>query len=263
MKELLLRRYPEIRRHLPRDVTLAGRECEDAERQPWHQHQHGHVVMALRGVVRVLTPSHTWTLPSSRALWLPPNTPHELHAVGRMHFCTISIEPGTAPWLWPNALVLTISPLLRELTVDMLPDGTHYAPDSRTALSVPLLMRLVREAAAPGEHGLPLPSSAKLLAICEHMMTAPATDYSLERWGEELGASGKTLARRFKDETGMTFGRWCQHMRASEAITRLAVGASVGDVALALGYRSPSAFIVMFKRLFGRAPQQYLAMPDR
>ncbi|ANC45929.1 helix-turn-helix domain-containing protein [Pandoraea pnomenusa] len=61
----------------------------------------------------------------------------------------------------------------------------------------------------------------------------------------------------------MTFGRWCQHMRASEAITRLAVGASVGDVALALGYRSPSAFIVMFKRLFGRAPQQYLAMPDR
>ncbi|ANC45930.1 AraC family ligand binding domain-containing protein [Pandoraea pnomenusa] len=191
MKELLLRRYPEIRRHLPRDVTLAGRECEDAERQPWHQHQHGHVVMALRGVVRVLTPSHTWTLPSSRALWLPPNTPHELHAVGRMHFCTISIEPGTAPWLWPNALVLTISPLLRELTVDMLPDGTHYAPDSRTALSVPLLMRLVREAAAPGEHGLPLPSSAKLLAICEHMMTAPATDYSLERWGKSWGQAAK------------------------------------------------------------------------
>lgn len=259
MGDLLFRRYPQTRKQLPRDVTFASADCHDGERQPWHQHEHGHFVMAMRGVVRVLTPSHTWTLPSSRALWLPPNTPHELHAVGRMRYCTISVEPGTVSWLWPDAHVLVVEPLLHELATNMLTDGVHYAPDSRTALSVPLLLRLLSEAATPGEHGLPLPSSARLLSICEHMMMAPATDYPLEQWGDMLGASGKTLARHFKDETGMTFGRWCQHMRATEAITRLALGASVGEVSLALGYASPSAFIVMFKRLFGVAPQQYLA----
>jgi len=40
-------------------------------------------------------------------------------------------------------------------------------------------------------------------------------------------------------------------------LERLAVGDKVVDVALALGYDSPSAFAAMFKRQFGETPSAF------
>jgi methylphosphotriester-DNA--protein-cysteine methyltransferase len=42
-------------------------------------------------------------------------------------------------------------------------------------------------------------------------------------------------------ETGMTFGQWRQQARLLRALELLATGEKVIDVALALGYESPSA----------------------
>jgi len=42
-----------------------------------------------------------------------------------------------------------------------------------------------------------------------------------------------------------------------EALNQLAVGVSVIDVALALGYDSPSAFSAMFRRSLGVSPSEY------
>lgn len=259
MKEFLLKRYPHQRRQLSRDVTVRAIAYHHGQRELWHQHEHGHLILALSGVVRVLTPNRTWTLPPSRGLWLPSNIDHELHAVGGLHLCTVNIEPDVATWLWKVGRVIAVEPLLRELVTGMLRDGQHYEPGSRTALAIPLLLKMLEEAPSHGEEGLPLPHDPRLLAICEHMMTAPATDYTLDRWADEIGMSGRTLARHFKDETGVSFGHWRQHMRAAEATTRLALGAGVAQVALDLGYSTPSAFTVMFRRLFGASPQQYLS----
>jgi len=93
MKEFLLTRYPHSRRRLPRDVTVRAITSENGQREPWHRHEHGHLVVPLDGVVRVLTPTRTWTLPPSRALWVPPNIDHELHAIGSLTLCTVSVEP--------------------------------------------------------------------------------------------------------------------------------------------------------------------------
>ncbi|MBY4865167.1 MULTISPECIES: AraC family transcriptional regulator [Burkholderia] len=259
MKEFLLNRYPHERRRLPRPVIVRAIAYENGQHEPWHQHEFGHVILALRGVVRVLTPNRTWTLPPSRGVWLPPNIDHELHAVGRLTLCTVSVEPDATPWRWPTGRVIAIDSLIRELVTNMLRDGGDYPPDGSTALAVPLLLKLLEEAPPLGEGGLPLPRDPRLLAICEHMMTDPANDYTLDRWADEIGTSSRTLARHFRDETGMSFGHWRQHMRAAEAMTRLAHGASVASVALDLGYSTPSAFTVMFRRLFGQAPQQYLS----
>jgi AraC-like DNA-binding protein/quercetin dioxygenase-like cupin family protein len=259
MKEFLLTRYPHSRRRLPRDVTVRAITSENGQREPWHRHEHGHLVVPLDGVVRVLTPTRTWTLPPSRALWVPPNIDHELHAIGSLTLCTVSVEPEAVNWIWASGRLIPVEPLLRELLTSMLRDGLDYEPDSRTAVAVPLLLKMLEEAPSLGEGGLPLPRSPRLLAICERMMLEPATDYTLERWADEIGTSARTLARHFKDETGMSFGHWRQHMRAAEATTRLALGAAVANVALDLGYSTPSAFTVMFKRLFGASPQQYLS----
>jgi AraC-like DNA-binding protein/quercetin dioxygenase-like cupin family protein len=259
MKEFLLKRYPITTRPLAREVLAAVTHYRHGERVTWHQHRHGQLVFAVRGVVRVLTPARTWTLPQSRAVWLPSDVDHELHAVGETDLCSVYIEPDVFPWPWREPAVIIASPLLRELAVTLSGDGEEYAPGSRAALSAPLLLKVLADTPSVPESGVPLPRDARLLKICEHMMNDPASDYSLDFWGEQFGASGRTLARCFKLETGLTFGAWRQQMRVAEAITRLALGQPVTRVSMELGYSSASAFIAMFRQVTGDSPQRYLA----
>ena len=258
MKEFLRKRYPMTREPLPRDVLAAVSHYRHGERLTWHQHQHGQLVMAVRGVVRVLTPDRTWTLPQTRAVWLPSDVDHELHAVGELDLCNVYIEPQAFPWVWREPSVIHVSALVRELALTLSAGGNDYSPGSQAALCAPLLLRALADTSALPASGVPLPSDDKLLVVCEHMMNDPACGHTLDFWGAQLGASGRTLARRFKDETGLTFNAWRQQLRVSEAMTRLALGHSVSRIAKEFGYSSASAFITMFKQSTGEAPQRYL-----
>jgi AraC-like DNA-binding protein len=259
MKDFSPMRAPSQGRGLARPVTIRFFPYRNGQHEPRHRHDYSHLIVALRGVVRVSTPSRTWTLPPSRGLWLPSNIDHQLDAIGDLDLCTVSIRPDAAAWLWGMSRIIAVSPLLRELLLSLTADEKEYAADSKTAISVSLLLKIMEEAPSLGEGGLPLPRNSKLLSICERMVHSPATDYTVDRWADEIGTSSRTLARHFKNETGMSFGHWCQQMKAAEATTRLALGASVAQVAHDLGYSTPSAFAVMFRRLFGASPHQYLS----
>ncbi len=75
--------------------------------------------------------------------------------------------------------------------------------------------------------------------------------------GRVLSVDVKTLQRRFARETGMTFGQWRQQARLLRGLELLAGGEKVINVALALGYASPSAFATMFRRQFGQTPSEF------
>ncbi|MEK6351822.1 AraC family transcriptional regulator [Burkholderia cenocepacia] len=259
MKAFLLKRYPLARVPLPRQVAATLVNYRQGERVAWHQHRHGQLVFAARGVVRVLTPARTWTLPPSRAVWLPSDVDHELHAVGETALCSIYVEPEVFPWPWEEPAVIAVSVLLRELALTVVDGADTYTATSRAGLAASLLMKVLAETPSLAEPGVPLPRDERLLKLCEHMMNDPASDLTLDFWGQQFGASGRTLARRLHAETGLTFVAWRQQMRVAEAITRLALGQSVARVAKDLGYRSASAFIVMFRRITGESPQRYLA----
>lgn len=259
MKAFLLKRYPLARVPLPRQVAATLVNYRQGERVAWHQHRHGQLVFAARGVVRVLTPARTWTLPPSRAVWLPSDVDHELHAVGETALCSVYVEPEVFPWPWEEPAVIAVSVLLRELALTVVDGADTYTAASRAGLAASLLMKVLAETPSLAEPGVPLPRDERLLKLCEHMMNDPASDLTLDFWGQQFGASGRTLARRLHAETGLTFVAWRQQMRVAEAITRLALGQSVARVAKDLGYRSASAFIVMFRRITGASPQRYLA----
>ncbi|MCA7898888.1 AraC family transcriptional regulator [Burkholderia cepacia] len=259
MKAFLLKRYPLARVPLPRQVAATLVNYRQGERVAWHQHRHGQLVFAAKGVVRVLTPARTWTLPPSRAVWLPSDVDHELHAVGDTALCSVYVEPEVFPWPWEEPAVIAVSVLLRELALTVVDGADTYTATSRAGLAASLLMKVLAETPSLAEPGVPLPRDERLLKLCEHMMNDPASDLTLDFWGEQFGASGRTLARRLHAETGLTFVAWRQQMRVAEAITRLALGQSVAQVAKDLGYRSASAFIVMFRRITGESPQRYLA----
>lgn len=73
-----------------------------------------------------------------------------------------------------------------------------------------------------------------------------------------MGASERTLARLFREETQLSFSEWRQQIRLLEAVCNLARGVAVSTLANDLGYASASAFIAMFRKKLGVSPQRYI-----
>ena len=88
-------------------------------------------------------------------------------------------------------------------------------------------------------------------------MAAPSAPGTVESWARHVGLSERTLARLLTQETGMSFGRWRQQARLLRALELLASGDKIIDIALTLGYESPSAFTTMFRKQFGQTPSQF------
>jgi AraC-like DNA-binding protein len=98
------------------------------------------------------------------------------------------------------------------------------------------------------------------LAVCREIQLALSSPWELEEVAAQLQISGRTLSRRFQRETGLRFSDWVRRARLLAGINALAAGTSVLDVALELGYDSPSAFSAMFKRALGVSPSDYFSL---
>ena len=91
------------------------------------------------------------------------------------------------------------------------------------------------------------------------LQSNPADSLSANDWAARAGVSPRTFSRLFQRDTGMTFRQWRQQLRLLSALRRLAAGQRVNQVALELGYESPSAFVAMFRRALGTTPGRYFA----
>lgn len=104
---------------------------------------------------------------------------------------------------------------------------------------------------------LPLPEDPRARRVADALLRDPADARTLAAFGKHAGASARTLARLFLAETGAPFGQWRAHLRLCAALSHLAVGVPVGDVAGRVGYASASAFVAAFRRLLGVSPGAY------
>ncbi|QQV56871.1 helix-turn-helix transcriptional regulator [Ralstonia syzygii subsp. celebesensis] len=95
--------------------------------------------------------------------------------------------------------------------------------------------------------------------IFDSVHKAPADERSLQDWANAVGASSRTLVRRFQAAFGLSFRDWRQQMRLLAAIPLLAAGTPITKVAGDVGYDTPSAFSLMFRRVMGMTPRQYLS----
>ena len=104
---------------------------------------------------------------------------------------------------------------------------------------------------------VPRPSDPRAQALCDLLAADPGTERPLESLAAEVGASRRTLERLFASETGLTIAQWRQRQRLVHALRRLAEGESVSSVAHAVGYRTASAFVAMFRQQLGDTPGRY------
>lgn len=223
---------------------------------PSHDHPTAQLIHAVQGVIVVSTDSGQWIVPPTRGLWMPAGVKHQSRMVGEVRVRTVYIRPDAGPGLPTHCQVVSISPLLRELILAAIDVAQPYAADSRDGRLMTLLLDEV--ALLPSlPLRLPQPTDPDLLAICEAIAGTPDDPSTLGQWAKRLGVDPKTIQRRFTRQTGMTFGQWRQQARLIMALEQLASGVKVVDVALNLGYSSPSAFATMFKRQFGAPPSAY------
>ena len=174
---------------------------------------------------------------------------------------TVSLDTERLDDLPAKCCVVNVSPLLRELILRSVAFEQPYSESGREARMAAVLVDELRSAAEAPLH-LPALRDPRAGKIAAALRKNPADARGLEEWAHEAGASARTLARLFREETGMTFGGWRQQVRLLSALERLASGDAVTNVALDCGYESPSAFIAMFRRALGVTPGKYFATAD-
>ncbi len=223
---------------------------------PVHCHPTAQLIYAAQGVMVVNTQSGQWVVPPTRGVWIPPGVSHQIRMIGEVKLRTLYFRPELVRDLPDQCHVVSISSLLRELILAAVEIPSPYEAESREGR----IMRLLLDEVAilpilPLQ--LPYPVSPDLLTICRRLVERPDDMSTLADWAERLGVHAKTIGRRLLRETGLTFGQWRQQARLITALELLANGRKVVDVALSLGYSSPSAFATMFRQQFGVSPSAY------
>ena len=221
-----------------------------------HEHSRAQLLYASSGVMTVNTDRGIWVVPPLRAVWIPAHTRHGIEVSRHLSMRTLYIDP--AYYMGPSGecCVIAVSPLLKELLLYAvnLPRLYPLGGQEERLFEV-LLDQISSMKTAPLQ--LQIPVDGRLRKIYARLSDHPGDNRTLEDWGKQVGATGRTLSRHFRSETGMSFAQWRQQIRILEALKRLARKESVTTVAIDLGYDSPSAFISMFKKTVGKTPGQY------
>jgi AraC-like DNA-binding protein len=105
---------------------------------------------------------------------------------------------------------------------------------------------------------VPMPSAPRILRAVQSALDRPNIAKDLDRLSKVAGMSRRSFTRHFRQETGLSFTRWNRAVIAHHALERIASGDKVSSVAFDVGYDSVSAFIAMFRRIYGAPPYAFL-----
>ncbi|AIT09044.1 AraC family transcriptional regulator [Candidatus Francisella endociliophora] len=246
----------------PTIVAMKGGNSSSDENQintresDWHTHSRGKIFCVESGLIHVSTPNGSWVLPSNRAGWIPPDVPHKIRICGTVRGWVIFILPERCEHLSESSHVIPMSEVLRALALR----ATEWSKtDSLTVEQEHIANIICNEVRSAPEESLhlPMPKSQKLLKVANAIIDNPSIDKTLEEWSSFGAMSPRTLRRIFLAETGLSFSRWRQQAQLARGLDMLAQGISVTQVSDSLGYASPSNFIAMFRKAFGKTPKQY------
>jgi AraC-like DNA-binding protein/mannose-6-phosphate isomerase-like protein (cupin superfamily) len=218
-----------------------------------HSHPRDQLIYAVSGLMRVRSDYEAWIVPPDRAVYLPARMTHSIGMRGKVEMRTLYIARGAAPGLPESATVLAVSPLLRELVLALIAEPLLYDKAGRGGAIVSLLVsEIARAPRLPLV--IPMPRDPRLRRVCTRLLADPSDRRTLDGWSETAGASARTLARLFEVELNLTFTAWRQRVRFHNALEAIARDEPIERIAVANGYRSPSAFAVAFKSVMGHPP---------
>lgn len=224
---------------------------------PEHAHGSDQFIYAIRGVMEVHSCHSVWLIPPSFALWVPAHLPHRIRMPVAVSMQTLYVRPGLVRRPDLKCAVLSVSPLLRELVLETVRIGQlRLREPEHRAICALTALHVARASSVPVEIRMPRdPRALKAaLRLLDCLVEAP----SLQAVCREVGVSTRTLQRLFKSDVGIDAHSWRHQVRLTRAVELLIGGSSVKQVAFAIGYNQPSAFVSAFRRTFGVTPKTWV-----
>ena len=216
-----------------------------------HSHEAHQLIHAISGAMRVSAMSKLWVLPVGRALWIPAHIDHTIRCEGEVDMRTVYLSRAyeTLP---PDPRVISVSALAREVLVRLTKqvDGTLGG-----ALGEVLIHEIRNGSVEP--YCLPLPTDPRIAQLAKALRSDPSSRRTIRDWAKELGFSERSLIRRIREETGMSFRELRRQTRIMVAVEKLVEGQSVTNVAFDVGFKTPSAFSNAFRMVTGQTPRQF------
>ncbi|WP_426502207.1 helix-turn-helix domain-containing protein [Dactylosporangium sp. McL0621] len=219
-----------------------------------------YLLCASTGALRLEAQGQAWLLPPARAALIEAGRPIQVSLPQPVTTASVLFDTAFTPPPGAPLAVFDLSPLARALVAECGAWGpgdeplTPYAAALFTALAA-VAWRL---AGTPSPVVVPAGRSPELRRALRLTEERLGEQVRFEDIAAAVGLAPRSLARRFEDETGLTWRAALRRMRVMRAIEELAAGdAPVTKIAFAVGYTSLSAFNAAFRELTGRSPTQY------
>lgn len=111
-------------------VEFADADCQLGA----HCHREAQLMLVLRGLVTCEVAQGLWLVPPHSALWIPHRTTHTMQGVGELQIYCVYIDSQLTGSLPSECCVMKVSPLVRELVIEISQLTAHHdldAPDDR------------------------------------------------------------------------------------------------------------------------------------
>jgi AraC-like DNA-binding protein len=221
-----------------------------------------YLLCASAGSLRLEAQGQAWVLPPARAALIEAGRPIRVSIPQPVTTASVLFDTGFTPAPPAPLTVFDLSPLARALVTECGMWGE--SDESLTAYAETLFAALAavtwRLAEQPSPVVVPAGRSPELRRALRLTEERLGGQVRFEDLADEVGLATRSLARRFEEETAMTWRAVLRRMRVLRAIEELAAGDTpVTKIAFMVGYTSLSAFNAAFRQLTGRAPTEYRA----
>jgi AraC-like DNA-binding protein/quercetin dioxygenase-like cupin family protein len=219
-----------------------------------HGHDSDQFIYASGGVMEVRSDQSAWLIPPSFALWVPARTLHRIRMPAAVSMRTLYIRPGLVKREDPGCAVLSVSPLVRELVLEVVRIGQlRLRNREHCNLQDLVTLHIARATSIPTV--VRMPRDPRALDAATRILNSLTESPSLQTVCKEAGVSTRTLQRLFRKDVGIDADSWRLQVRLTRSVELLIGGSSVKQVALFVGYNQPSAFVAAFRRVFGVTPK--------
>jgi AraC-like DNA-binding protein len=225
---------------VPRAVAVMPKTYAASSRIDPHCHKRAQLLYATAGLMMASAEDGAWVVPEGHALWIPPHLTHSVAMHGAVSMCSAYLAVEAVQGFPARARVIAVSSLLAAALASLGAEPVLYDEAGRGGHLAALVLDEIQRAPET-QLTLPLPKDGRLRRICLGLIEAPATDLDLDAWADHCGLSRRTLTRRFRSETGLTFDQWRARARVVRALALAADGWSPRKVAASVGYRSIQA----------------------
>lgn len=230
-------------------------------RTPDFSHDRHQLIVVSSGALIVDRPDAKWIVPAGHAAWIPAKTRCSVQPSGSTHADVLYVSPHVTGRRKSACEVIDVDPLLRALIDHLV--AIETLPPHRAGRRLAAVLGDLIEAARTIDLRLPSPRRPRARQVADLVLADPSDTPSLVALGHELAVSARTLARHFVADTGMTLGHWRRQFRLTHALTLVAQGRAVKDVAIEVGYETPSAFVAACKRALGQTPARMFRPQER